>query len=66
MLAKLIELERQYGEQPNSKSNPLWRKRYDANEYQKERELKGKRNLALIARQIFEAEKDRMQNLNVQ
>jgi hypothetical protein len=42
MLAKLIELERQYGEQPNSKSNPLWRKRYDANEYQKERELKGK------------------------
>ncbi len=66
MLAKLIELEQQYSEQPADKSNPLWRKRYDANDYQKERELKGKRNLAVIARRIFEAEKDRMQNLNVQ
>jgi hypothetical protein len=65
-LAKLIELEQQYWKQPNSKSNPLWQKRYQANRYQKQRAAKGKRDLALIARQIFEAEKDRMHNLNVQ
>lgn len=66
MLAKLIELEQQYWEKPNNKSNPLWQKRYQDNRYQKQRAAKGKRDLALIARRIFEAEKDRMQNLNVQ
>ena len=64
MLAKLIELEQQYWKQPDSKS--LWKKRYQANRYQEKRAAKDKRNLAIIARQIFEAEKDRMQNLNVQ
>ena len=66
MLAKLIESEQQFWKQPDSKSNPLWEKRYQANRYQEKRAAKGKRNLAIIARQIFEAEKDRMQNLNVQ
>jgi hypothetical protein len=66
MLAKLIELEQQYWEQPDSKSNPLWQKRYDDNRYQEKRAAKDKRNLAVIARQIFRAEKDRVQNLNVQ
>ena len=60
MLARLIELERQFWEQPNRKSNPLWQKRYQDNRYQKQRAAKGKRDLAIIARQIFEAEKDRM------
>lgn len=64
MLAKLIELEQQYWKQLDSKS--LWKKRYQANRYQEKRAAKDKRNLAIIARQIFEAEKDRMQNLNVQ
>lgn len=66
MLAKLIEIEQQYSEQPAGKENPCWKKRYQANRYQKQQAAKGKRNLALTARRIFEAERDRMQNLNVQ
>lgn len=53
-LAELIELEQQYWEKPDSKSNPLWQKRYDANRYQEQRAAKDKRNLAIIARQIVE------------
>lgn len=66
MLAKLIELERQYSKHPEGSKNPLWRTRYDRHYHQCDRQRQGKRNLAVIAREIFEAEKDSLQNLNVQ
>ena len=59
-LAELIELEQKYCEHSAGKKNPFWKKRYQANRYQTQRAAKGKRDLALIARRIFEVEKDRM------
>lgn len=56
-LTELIELERSYAELLPGKANPFWEKRYHAKRYQERREKNSKRNLAIIARQIFEAEK---------